>query len=148
MFRTSGTICTKVASGDQNPKPSPSPTLQEITSLQKRENIFHQLQGRRNQSPLATHLPQCHEIFFFFVSLGVAIPVAYGGSQARDLIGAVAADLCQSHSNVGSEPHLWTTPQLRATPDPYQLIKARDRTRNLMIPSWIRFYCTTTGISE
>ena len=43
---------------------------------------------------------------------------AYGGSQARGLIGAVAASLRQSHSNVGSEPRLQPTPQLTATPDP------------------------------
>ena len=44
--------------------------------------------------------------------------MAYGGSQARDLIGAVAAGPCQSHSNMGSEPLLQPTPQLMVTPDP------------------------------
>ena len=39
--------------------------------------------------------------FSFFFS-----PVAYGGSQARGLIGAVAVGLYHSHSNVGSKPHL------------------------------------------
>ena len=43
---------------------------------------------------------------------------AYGGSQARGLIGAVSAGLRQSHSNVGSEPRLQPTPQLTAMPDP------------------------------
>ena len=47
-----------------------------------------------------------------------AAPAAYRGSQARGLIGAVAAGLHQGHSNMGSEPHLWPTPQLMATPDP------------------------------
>ena len=47
-----------------------------------------------------------------------AAPVAYGGSQARGLIRAVAASLCHSHSNAGSEPRLQPTPQLTATPDP------------------------------
>ena len=47
-----------------------------------------------------------------------AAPVAYGGSQARGLIGAIAAGLHHSHSNVGSYPHLQPTPQLTATPDP------------------------------
>ena len=59
---------------------------------------------------------------FCFVVVVVAIswaaPAAYGGSQARGLIGAVAASLCQSHSNAGSEPRLQPTPQLTATPDP------------------------------
>ena len=48
-----------------------------------------------------------------------AAPVAYGGSQARNPIGAVAAGLCQSqsHSNSGSKPCLRPTPQLTAMPD-------------------------------
>ena len=44
--------------------------------------------------------------------------MAYGGSQANGLIEAVAANLRQSHSNVGSEPRLRPTPQLMATLDP------------------------------
>ena len=45
--------------------------------------------------------------------------MAYGGSQARGRIGAVAvaAGLDHSHSNVGSEQHLQPAPQLTATPD-------------------------------
>ena len=35
-----------------------------------------------------------------------ATPVAYGDSQVRGLIGAVAASLRQSHSNARSEPRL------------------------------------------
>jgi len=49
--------------------------------------------------------------FFFVVVVVVVIvaiswatPAAYGGSQARGLIGAVAAGLCQSHSNARSNP--------------------------------------------
>ena len=45
------------------------------------------------------------------------LPAAYGGSQARGRIGAVAASLRQSHSNAGSEPRLRPTPQLTATLD-------------------------------
>ena len=67
----------------------------------------------------------------------MAAPEAYGGSQARSLIGAVAAGLGQSHSNVGSEPRLPPTAQLRATPNK-PLGEARDQTCNLIIPSWIR----------
>ena len=44
--------------------------------------------------------------------------MAYGGSQARGLIGAVAAGVHRSHSNAGSEPCLQPTSQLMATPDP------------------------------
>ena len=47
-----------------------------------------------------------------------ATPMAYGGSQARSRIGAIATGLCQSQSNAGSEPRLRPTPQLTATLDP------------------------------
>ena len=57
------------------------------------------------------------DLVFFFFLLFRAAPVAYGGSQARDLIGAVATSLCQRHSNAGSEPRLQPTSQLTATPD-------------------------------
>ena len=58
-------------------------------------------------------------LFLFFVFyLFRATPTAYGGSQARGLIGAVAADLHQSHSNTGSELHLQPAPQLMAMLDP------------------------------
>ena len=56
-----------------------------------------------------------------------AAPAAYGGSQARGRIRAVAADLSHSHSNIGSEPRLQPTPQLMAMPDP-QPTEARDQT--------------------
>uniref|UniRef100_A0A4X1UW09 RAD52 motif-containing protein 1 n=1 Tax=Sus scrofa TaxID=9823 RepID=A0A4X1UW09_PIG len=57
--------------------------------------------------------------FFFFVFLLFlwAAPTAYGGSQARDQIRAVAAGLRQSHSKAGSQPCLQPTPQLNATLD-------------------------------
>ena len=48
-----------------------------------------------------------------------ATPAAYGSSQARGLIGAVATGLRQSHSNAGSKPRLQPMPQLTATLDPY-----------------------------
>ena len=46
--------------------------------------------------------------FFFLVFLpsSKAAPMAHGGSQARGRVGAAAASLHQSHSNVGSEPRL------------------------------------------
>ena len=56
--------------------------------------------------------------FFWLFAVSRAAPVAYGWFQARGLIGAVAAGLCQSHSNEGSEPPLKPTPQLTATLDP------------------------------
>ena len=56
-------------------------------------------------------------LFFFFhlFAFPRVAPAAYGGSQARGQIGAVAACLHQSHSNAGSEPRLL---QLTAMPDP------------------------------
>ena len=45
-------------------------------------------------------------LFIFFLCLFRAAPGANGGSQARGRIGAVAACLYYSHSNVGSEPCL------------------------------------------
>ena len=57
----------------------------------------------------------CSNDFFSFL---MAVSVAYGGSQVRDQTRAAAAGLLHSHSNARSEPHLWPTPQLVATPDP------------------------------
>ena len=54
---------------------------------------------------------------FIYFCLFRAAPMAYGGSQARGLIGAVEASLHHSHSNAGSTVHLRPTPQLMATPD-------------------------------
>ena len=62
----------------------------------------------------------CCFLCFFFFELFRASPVAYGGSQARGLMGVVAAGLhhSHSHSNEGSKPHLQPMLQLMATPDP------------------------------
>ena len=72
---------------------------------------LHTFHGHRNFSSVE---------FLFFLSfcLFKAAPVAYGGSQARGLIGAVAAGLRQSHSNTRSKLCLRPTPQLTATLDP------------------------------
>ena len=84
--------------------------------------------------------------FFFFWSsyLSRARPSAYGGSQARDLIRAVTlrptpqprpnpSGICDKHHG---------SPQLRIL-DP--LSKSTDQTRNLMLPSRIRFHCAMMG---
>ena len=64
------------------------------------------------------HLSRVHSLLsFFFFLLFRATPAAYGGSQARAQIGAVAAGLHHSHSNTRSEPSLPPTPQLTATLD-------------------------------
>ena len=41
-----------------------------------------------------TQIPILRKLYFLFFNLFRAAPVAYGGSQARDLIGAIAASLC------------------------------------------------------
>ena len=56
--------------------------------------------------------------FFGLFAFSRATSVAYGDSQARGQIGAVAAGLHRSHSNAGSEPYLRLTPQLTAMLDP------------------------------
>ena len=54
--------------------------------------------------------------FFFFCLFAISWTAlaAYGGSQARGLIGATAADLHHSYSNAGSKPSLQPIPQLTA----------------------------------
>ena len=74
-------------------------------------------------------------LFFFYFCLFAFSGAAPG---ARGPIGAVAASLHQSHSNARSELLLQPTPQLKAMPILNPLSRARDRTRNLMVPSQIR----------
>ena len=61
-----------------------------------------------------------YNFFFCLFVFSRAAPAAYGGSQARGLMGDVAAghSHSHSHSNAGSEPGLSLTPQLTAMPDP------------------------------
>ena len=56
--------------------------------------------------------------FFFLFAFSRGAPAAYGDSQARGRIRAIATGLRQSHSKVGSKPLLQPPPQLTATPDP------------------------------
>ena len=71
-------------------------------------------------------LPICslqtgHIIFsliFNFLSFVRTASATYGGSQARGRIGATAAGLQHSHSNLRSEPRLRPAPQLTAMLDP------------------------------
>ena len=84
-------------------------------------------------------------IFSFLFCLFRAAPAAQGGSQARGWIGATAAGLRQSHSNMGSEPicdlHHSAWQHWILNP----LSKARDQTCNLMVPSQTCFCCATRG---
>ena len=71
--------------------------------------------------------------FLFWLSRHVEVP-GLGDESELQLLAY------HSHSNVGSEPHLRTAPQLTAKPDPYPLSKARDQTRILMDTGWVH-YC-------
>ena len=64
------------------------------------------------------------KLFFLFKPMFVA----YRSSQDKSQIGAAAAGLCHSQSNMGSKLHLRPTPQLVATLDPHPLSEARDQT--------------------
>ena len=58
------------------------------------------------------------ESFFFFFVFFRAVSMAYGSSQVRGPIRAVAASLYHSHSNMGSKLCMRPTPQPTATLDP------------------------------
>ena len=83
---------------------------------------------------------QCH-LFFGLFCLFRATPVAYGGSQARGRIGAIAGGLHYSHSNAGSKPFLGPVPQLTAMPDPLPTERGQ---RSNPATSWflVRFVST------
>ena len=85
--------------------------------------------------------------FFFFWSFCLfrAAPTAYGGSQDRGPIGAVAAGLRHGHGNPGSELCLQPTPQLRQRQILNPLSEARDQTHNCMVSSQIHFHRVTMG---
>ena len=57
-------------------------------------------------------------LFLIFFCLFKAASMAYGDSQARGWLGAVAVGLYHSYNSVGSKLHLRPIPQFMATPDP------------------------------
>ena len=78
--------------------------------------VFHErdepsIGGRKERKSVSfalfPYFPICGFFFFFFFCLFRAVPLAYGGSQARGWTGVVAADLFDSHSNTRSQPCLW-----------------------------------------
>ena len=74
----------------------------------------------------------------------MAAPAAYGDSQARGQIRAVAAGLHHSHSNARSEQQLQPTPQLTATA---RSLTHRARSRIEPVSSWllVRFFSAEPG---
>ena len=71
-------------------------------------------------------------LFIYLFLLFKATPMAYGGSQARGQIGAVAASLHHSHSYARSKPCLQPTPSSWQCQIFNLLSGARDRTCILM----------------
>ena len=55
---------------------------------------------------------------FLFLNFFRAAPAAYASSWARGQIEAGTAGFCHSHHTTRSEPHLQSTSQLAAMPDP------------------------------
>ena len=77
-------------------------------------SIAHKKTQSGEEHSLCVCVCVCVRVFCLFK----AAPVAYGGSQARGSIEAVATSLHHSHSNTRAELHLQPTPQIMATPDP------------------------------
>ena len=103
-------------------------------------NHSEPISGIHNDYILCLHV---FWIFFFFVcvclfAISWGTPVAYGGSQARGLIGAVATGLRQSHTmpDLSHVCDLYHSTRQRQILNPRS--KASDQTHNLMVPSRIR----------
>ena len=84
-------------------------------------------------------------IYLFVYLLFKATPRAHGSSQTEGRIGAAAASLYHSHSNVKSKPSLQPTPELMAMLDPRPTKQGQRLTRILLDIGWIRFPYATTG---
>ena len=85
-------------------------------------------------------------LFFFFVFCPFrAALTAYGGSQARGLIEAVA----QAYTRATAMPDLSHVCDVHHSSQQCRILnpssKARDQTCNLMVPSWICFCGATSG---
>ena len=103
-----------------------------VLSVQQSDSVIH--------TYTHIYINRCFFFFYFFhffCLFSRAIPITYGGSQARGLIGAVAAGLYQSHINAVSKPHLWPTSQLWQCQVLNTLGEVRDWTCNFMVPSQI-----------
>ena len=76
------------------------------------------LMRKKQWEPTVNFLPAHYCFLFVCLLFGAPNFMAYRNSQARGWVRAIAAGLCYSHSNVGSEPHLRPTPQVKAMLDP------------------------------
>ena len=118
-----GTGHTRRAQDSQNMSSCTSPALETFQRQRcgpRAESLSGLLFHLKYQSWIRDWLVGRGEFFFlfFFLPFLGPLPAACGGSQARGPTGALATGLDHSHSNAGSKPHLWPTPQLTATPDP------------------------------
>ena len=86
--------------------------------MQVRENPSERRMNFLNVYLTLSSFPKIFLSFFFFLLFRGAL-AAYGVSQARGRIGAIASRRCHSHSKAGSKPCLQTTPELTAMTDPY-----------------------------
>ena len=81
-------------------------------------NLFKKLISKNEELNFGTRCKEIQVSVIFLLFLCVcfrAEPAAYGGSQARGQIGAVAAGQCHINTKFKC---LRPTPQLSATPDP------------------------------
>ena len=105
--RTSGKFCMPWVPPKKTP-PNYNVNLEKVVKVIK--NSGNQKEGENLSA--AVHSFMYVANIYLFTLLFRAATTAYGGSQARGLIGAKVADLHHSHSSARSEPHLRPTPQL------------------------------------
>uniref|UniRef100_A0A8D1RPQ0 Large ribosomal subunit protein mL42 n=1 Tax=Sus scrofa TaxID=9823 RepID=A0A8D1RPQ0_PIG len=88
------------------PRPDPVHNIEETHDLVLKTRLEEKGE-HLEQGPM---IEQLSKMFFTtkhrWYPRGQATQVAYGGSQARGLIGALVIGLRCSHSHAGSEPHL------------------------------------------
>ena len=82
-------------------------------------------------------------LIYLFIYLFRAALVAYGNSQARDWIGAIAAGLHHSHSH--SNGQIWAASVTNTTAYGNPRSDARNRTCILVDASWLHYCWATTG---
>ena len=98
--------------GQVSKEENPRAEQTRMNRLQLNQKSSTEWQWTSQVSYMSRESPIMHIItrgFFFSFCLFRAVPVVYGGSQARSQIGAVAVYLHQSHSNAGSLTH-WARP--------------------------------------
>ena len=94
-------------------------------------------------------LRNLHSFFCFVLFCFRAAPRAYGSSQS---IKAESELQVQAYATATAMPDLSHICNLHHSSRQHQILnplsKATDRTRNLMVPSWIRFCCATMGTRD